>query len=62
MTYGLDTRLFIENGPAAHAADARRARRAYRIWRALDSRTRLNLVERAMKPANDADDGLPLAL
>ncbi|MBA2770800.1 MAG: hypothetical protein H0U34_02095 [Sphingomonas sp.] len=47
MIYGLDTRLPDENAAA---------------WRKLDERSRLRLVERELKPANDRIDGYPLAL
>ena len=62
MPYGLSTRLFIENGPAATAAEALDARSA-RPWRALSADRRLSLIEQALKaPANDLIDAYPLAL
>ena len=61
MTYGLSTRVFIENGPAAQAIGAQR-RSTARVWRALDDELRLALIERALKPANDIIDAYPLAL
>ena len=63
MSYGLDTRLFVEHGPAAKAAEALETRSAARPWRALPPESRLSLVERALKaPANDLIDAYPLAL
>ena len=63
MPYGLSTRLFIEHGPAALAAEAIEARTAARSWRALPTDQRLSLVEQALKPpANDLIDAYPLAL
>lgn len=62
MPYGLSTRLFIEHGPAATAAEALEARSTARPWRALPPESRLSLVEQALKPANDLIDAYPLAL
>jgi len=65
MTYRLDPALFVENGPAVHAATAAAARTVARFgrWRKLDDQHRLQAVERALKaPANDLIDGYPLAL
>lgn len=62
MTYGLSTRAFIEDGPAAQAIEARALRTTARSWRVLDVQRRLALVERALKPANDIIDAYPLAL
>ena len=62
MTYGLSTRAFIEDGPVAQVARAESLRSTARSWRALDEARRLELIERALKPANDLIDGYPLAL
>jgi hypothetical protein len=62
MTYGLDTRAFIEDGPAVRAIEARASRSTARFWRALDANGRIALVDRALKPANDTIDEYPLAL
>ena len=62
MTYGLSTRVFIEDGPAAQAIESRSLRSTAKVWRALDEQRRLALVERALKPANDLIDAYPLAL
>ena len=63
MAYGLNRSLFIENGPAIRAAEAhsRSSSDLYRAWAGLDARHRFELVERALKPANDRD-GYPIAL
>jgi hypothetical protein len=62
MTYGLGTRVLIENGPAVQAIQAQPLRLAARSWRALDEERRLALIESALKPANDFIDAYPLAL
>ena len=62
MIYGLSTRVFIEDGPAAQAINAQAARTTARSWRALDADRRLALIEHALKPANDLIDAYPLAL
>lgn len=51
MTYRLEQRLFVENGPAITAARAR----SYRSTRAL-------YLLRKQAPANDFIDAFPLAL
>jgi hypothetical protein len=62
MTYGLNTRVFIEDGPTAQVAQADALRSTARAWRALDEARRLALVERALCPANDCIDAFPFAL
>ena len=62
MTYGLSTRVFIEDGPAAQAIEAQSLHTTARAWRALDDQRRLALIERALKPANDIIDDYPIAL
>ena len=62
MTYGLSTRAFIENGPTEQVARLDALRSTARTWRALDQARRLELVERALNPANDCIDSFPLAL
>ena len=62
MAYGLSTRLFVENGPANHAAQLQASRSTARSWRALDASHRIALVEQALKPANDCLDAYPFAL
>ena len=66
MAYGLNARLFIENGPAIRAAQAhaRSSSNAFRAWGGLDADKRLALIEKALRqPANDdGSEDLPLAL
>jgi hypothetical protein len=59
MTYGSSTSAFIENGPVEQVAKARALRSTARNWRALKHARRLELIERALNPANDE---FPLAL
>lgn len=58
MTYGLDRRLPAETNDASPA----RARVRFAGWRRLDEQSRLQLVERQLRPANDYFDGYPVAL
>jgi hypothetical protein len=62
MTYGHSTRAFIEGGPVEQVAKTEAQRSTARAWRALDEARRLELVERALLPANDCIDSFPLAL
>ena len=63
MTYGLSTRVRIEDGPMAQGRRRRTpSAPPPRSWRALDEARRLALIERALNPANDRIDGFPLAL
>jgi hypothetical protein len=64
VTYGLNPRLFLENGPAiqAAAAHARSSSDAYRAWVGLDAEHRLALVEQALRPAANDSAPLPIAL
>jgi hypothetical protein len=62
MTYGLSTPAFSENGPQQQVMQLRRSRSPVRRWRALDERRRLEVVERALLPANEMIDTYPLAL
>lgn len=66
MAYGLNPRLFIENGPAIHAAQAhaRSSSDAFRAWGGLDADKRLALIEKALLRAanDDGSDDFPIAL
>jgi len=62
MAYGHSTRAFIEHGPVEQVAKANASRSTARSWRALDEARRIELVERALCPANDCIDSFPLAL
>jgi hypothetical protein len=62
MTYGLNRRAFVEDGPQMQLAHAAENRSTARAWRALDEARKLQLVEIAMMPANDCMNAYPLAL
>ncbi|MEA3080335.1 MAG: hypothetical protein QOD54_3 [Sphingomonadales bacterium] len=62
MAYGLSTRAFIENGPVEQVAKAEELRTTARSWRILSEARRLELVECAVRAANDRIDAFPLAL
>jgi len=62
MTYGHSSRVFIEDGPAEQVARVVAQRSRARAWRALDDARRLELIERALLPANDFIDSFPVAL
>jgi hypothetical protein len=62
MTYGHSTSAFIENGPTEQVARAAALRSTARAWRALNEARRLELIERALAPANDCIDDFPIAL
>lgn len=54
MSYELNPRLFVENGPAVAAEAARRRSSAAnfnRVWLNLPAERRLTLVESALKAA-----------
>jgi hypothetical protein len=57
MTYGLDRR-----SPDELEATQARHSIGFSRWRSLDPRSRLLMVERELRPANDLIDGFPLAL
>lgn len=64
MAYGLNRRLFLENGPAVQAAAAhsRRSSKAFRAWAGLDAESRLALIEKALRTAANDSSALPIAL
>ena len=62
MAYGLSTRAFVENGPVEQVAKAESPRTTARSWRALSEACRLEVIEQAMRAANDRIDGYPIAL
>jgi hypothetical protein len=62
MAYGLSTRAFIERGPVEQVAEADSIRSTTRSWRALSEACRLEIVEQAVRAANDRIDGYPFAL
>jgi hypothetical protein len=62
MAYGLRTRAFIEDGPVEQVAKADLVRSTARSWQALSEACRLEVVEQALRAANDRIDGYPIAL
>lgn len=62
MAYGLSTRAFIENGPMEQVAKADSTRSTARSWRVLSEACRIEVIEQALRAANDRIDGYPLAL
>jgi hypothetical protein len=62
MTYGLGTRASIKDRVTEQVPRADSRRSTAKAWRALDEARRIELVERALLPANDCIDGFPLAL
>jgi hypothetical protein len=61
MTYGLNTRAFIEDGPVEQVARIEARRSPARSWQVLSEACRFALIEQALRP-NDYTDGLPIAL
>lgn len=62
MTYGLSTRLFIEDGPTALIDRVASGRTIARSWRILNAERRLAMVECALGPSQHGADGFPAAL
>jgi len=62
MTYGLSTRAFIEDGPVEQVAKVEAAHSTARSWRALSEASRLEVIEQALRAANDRIDEYPIAL
>jgi len=62
MTYGLSTRAFIEDGPVEQVARAEAIRSTARSWHALSEASRLEVIEQALRAANDRIDEYPIAL
>jgi hypothetical protein len=61
MAYGLSTRALIEDGPVGQVK-AEPIRSSARFWHSLSEARRLEVVEQALRAANDRIDGYPLAL
>ena len=62
MAYGLSTRAFIENGPVEQVTRADSNHSTARSWRVLSEACRLEVIEHALRAANDRIDAYPLAL
>ena len=61
MAYGSRTRALIEDRPVEQPAKAQTSL-AGRSWHTLSEARRLELIEQALRAANDRIDGYPLAL
>jgi hypothetical protein len=62
MAYGLSTRAFINDGPVEHVSEASSSQSTGRPWQALSAACRFEIIEQALRAANDRIDGFPLAL
>lgn len=63
MAYGLGTRALASSSAVKRAlARASGTWGGYQAWRPLDADTRLELVEQALRCANDCIDEFPVAL
>lgn len=63
MAYGLSTRVRTRSEPVQRALGrASGSWGGYQAWHQLDPDSRLDLVERALDPANDGADACSLAL
>lgn len=62
MALGRSTRAPADHVRVDAADDRRPVRSSARSWRTLSAACRLAAVERAIRVANDAGDGLPFAL
>jgi hypothetical protein len=63
MAYGLSIRAPARSATVQRALDrASGTWGGYQAWRQLDDESRFELIERALKPANDIVDAYPLAL
>jgi hypothetical protein len=62
MTYGLSTRAFVEDGPVEQVAKMDSGRSTARAWQALSETCKLEVVEQALRAANDRIDAYPMAL
>src|SRR6476646_6694291 len=57
MAYGLSTRAFIENGPVEQVAKMEAGQSTARSWQTLSEACRLEIIEQALRAANDRIDG-----
>ncbi|HEV2596207.1 MAG TPA: hypothetical protein VGU01_13505 [Sphingomicrobium sp.] len=62
MAYGLSTRAFIEDGPVEQVAKVSSGRSTARSWQALSASCRFEIIEQALRAANDRFDGFPITL
>ena len=62
MAYGLSLRAFIKDGPARQVAKTENTGLLAAPWRELSEASRLEVIEQALRAANDRIDGYPIAL
>jgi len=62
MAYGLSTRAFVEGGPVEQVAKLDTLRSTARTWHTLSEASRLAVIDRALRVANDRIDSFPIAL
>lgn len=62
MAYGLSTRAFVEGGPVDQVAKLDSIRSTARTWHTLSEACRLEVIDQALRVANDRVDGFPIAL
>ena len=62
MAYGLSTRAPIKADAIEQVTGAKITRSTATGWRALSEACRLEVIEQALRAANDRIDGYPLAL
>lgn len=62
MAYGLRTRARIEYRPAAQVEKADASALSERSWLDLSEACRFQVIEQALRAANDRIDGYPIAL
>ena len=62
MAYGLSPRAFIEDGRVEQVVKLELMRSNARSWHALNDASRLEVIEQALRAANDRIDGYPIAL
>jgi hypothetical protein len=62
MTYGHSTRAPVDTAVEKAVARASGTWGGYQAWRQLDADRRFQMIEQALKPANDCIDAYPVAL
>ncbi|HEX8840479.1 MAG TPA: hypothetical protein VF750_08445 [Sphingomicrobium sp.] len=62
MAYGLSTRAFVEGGPVEQVAKLDVIRSSARTWHTLSDAGRLDMIEQALRAANDRIDSFSIAL
>jgi hypothetical protein len=62
MAYGLSIRAFVESGPVEQVAKLDSVRSTARTWHMLSEACRLEVIDQALRVANDRIDGFRIAL